>query len=242
MGTAAAPANRLFVALDTIDAADADALAQRLKGVAGGIKLGKEFFTANGPAGVTRVAACGLPLFLDLKFHDIPNTVAGAVKAALPLKPFILNVHASGGAAMMKAAAEAAKAANPRPLVIAVTVLTSLDDNDLRAVGQTPPAVDQAVRLARLAQANGLDGVVCSAKEAMAIRGACGKNFALVVPGIRPAWAAAGDQKRFVTPREAVALGADYLVVGRPITEAADPVEAARRVVAEIADPVLTEP
>ena len=121
-------------------------------------------------------------------------------------------------------------------------MLTSLDDNDLRAVGQTPPAVDQAVRLARLAQASGLDGVVCSAKEAMAIRGACGKNFALVVPGIRPAWAAAGDQKRFVTPREAVALGADYLVVGRPITEAADPIEAARRVTAEIANPVLTEP
>lgn len=242
MSTAADPANRLFVALDTTDAADAAGLAQRLKGVAGGIKLGKEFFTANGPAGVARVAACGLPLFLDLKFHDIPNTVAGAVRAALPLKPFILNVHASGGAAMMKAAVEAAKTAHPRPLVIAVTVLTSLDDNDLRAVGQTPPAVDQAVRLARLAQASGLDGVVCSAKEAMAIRGACGKNFALTVPGIRPAWAAAGDQKRFVTPREAVALGADYLVVGRPITEAADPVEAARRVVAEITNPVLTEP
>ena len=242
MGPAAVkPADRLFVALDTIDVDAAAALAQRLKGVVGGVKMGKEFFTANGPSGFARVAACGLPLFLDLKFHDIPNTVASAIRAALPLKPFIVNVHASGGAAMMKAAAEAAKAGNPRPLVIAVTVLTSLDDNDLRAVGQMTPAVDQAVRLARLAQGSGLDGVVCSAKEAMAIRGACGRDFKLVVPGIRPAWAATGDQKRFVTPREAVALGADYIVVGRPITAAADPVEAARRVVAEIANPVLTE-
>ncbi|MBM3565390.1 MAG: orotidine-5'-phosphate decarboxylase [Alphaproteobacteria bacterium] len=237
-----AHAERLFVALDTNDAEAAARLAQRLKDVVGGVKLGKEFFTAHGPAGVARVAQCGLPLFLDLKFHDIPNTVAGAIKAALALKPFIVNVHASGGPAMMRAAADAAKGGTPRPLVIAVTVLTSLDDNDLRAVGQTPPVVDQAARLARLAKESGLDGVVCSAKEAMAIRGACGNNFKLAVPGIRPAWAAAGDQKRFVTPREAVALGADYIVVGRPITEAPDPVEAARRIVHEIANPVLTEP
>ncbi len=241
--TALTPADRLFVALDTTDAGDAEGLAKRLKGVAGGVKLGHEFFTAHGPAGVARVAAAGLPLFIDLKFHDIPNTVAGAVKAALALKPFMLNVHASGGAAMMRAAADAAaEPGRVRPLVVAVTVLTSLDDADLRAVGMRPPVVEQAVRLARLAQASGLDGVVCSAKEAMAIRGACGRGFRLVVPGIRPAWAAASDQKRIVTPREAIALGADYLVVGRPITEARDPIAAARRIVAEIASPESPDP
>ncbi|MCC7016785.1 MAG: orotidine-5'-phosphate decarboxylase [Rhodospirillales bacterium] len=240
---ALAPAQRLFVALDTADSAAAAALARSLKGVAGGVKLGKEFFTAHGPAGVARVAAEGLPVFLDLKFHDIPNTVAGAVKAALALKPFMLNVHASGGAAMMRAAAKAAaQPGNARPLVVAVTVLTSLDEDDLRAVGMRPPIVDQAVRLAKLAQASDLDGVVCSAKEAMAIRGACGRDFKLVVPGIRPAWAEASDQKRIVTPREAIALGADYLVVGRPITGARDPVSAAKRVVAEIATPESPEP
>ena len=237
-----APADRLLVALDTTDAAAAG-LAKSLKGIAGGAKLGHEFFTANGPAGIARVAAEGLPAFLDLKFHDIPNTVAGAVKAALALKPFMLNVHASGGAAMMRAAAQAAaRPGSHRPLIVAVTVLTSLDDDDLRAVGMRPPIVDQAVRLAKLAQACGLDGVVCSAKEAMAIRGACGRAFRLVVPGIRPAWAASDDQKRIVTPREAIALGADYLVVGRPITEARDPAAAARRIVAEIASPESPEP
>jgi orotidine-5'-phosphate decarboxylase len=240
---ALAPAERLFVALDTADAEAAVALAGKLKGVAGGVKLGKEFFTAHGPAGVARVAAEGLPVFLDLKFHDIPNTVAGAIKAALALKPFMLNVHASGGAAMMRAAARAASQPGAaRPLVVAVTVLTSLDDDDLRAVGVRPPVVEQAVRLARLAHASGLDGVVCSAKESMAIRGACGRGFRLVVPGIRPAWAEAGDQKRIVTPSEAIALGADYLVVGRPITGARDPVAAAKRVVAEIANPDSAEP
>lgn len=241
--TSLSPAERLFVALDTTDADAAAALAKNLKGVAGGVKLGKEFFTAHGPAGVARVAAAGLPVFLDLKFHDIPNTVAGAVKAALALKPFMINVHASGGAAMMRAAMSAAAAPGVvRPLVVAVTVLTSLDDDDLRAVGMRPPVVEQVVRLAKLAQANGLDGVVCSAKEAMAIRGACGRAMRLIVPGIRPAWSAAEDQKRIVTPREAIALGADYLVVGRPITEARDPVAAARRVVAEIGSPESPEP
>lgn len=243
MPAALAPAERLFVALDTADADAAVGLARSLKGAAGGVKLGKEFFTAHGPAGVARVAAEGLPVFLDLKFHDIPNTVASAIKAALPLRPFMLNVHASGGAAMMRAAAEAAAGlGGVRPLVVAVTVLTSLDEDDLRAVGMKTPIADQVVRLAKLAQASGLDGVVCSAKEAMAIRGACGRAFRLVVPGIRPAWAASEDQKRVVTPREAIALGADYLVVGRPIAQARDPVAAARQIVAEIASPENPEP
>jgi orotidine-5'-phosphate decarboxylase len=231
------PAERLFVALDTADLDQALGLAARLKGVVGGVKLGKEFFTAHGPHGVARVADVGLPVFLDLKFHDIPNTVAGAVRAALKLRPFMLNVHAVGGEAMMRAALAEVNEARPRPrpLVVAVTVLTSLTDDDLKATGMAQPMIDQVVRLATLAKRVGLDGVVCSAKEAMTLRGACGKGFKLVVPGIRPAWAEAGDQRRVVTPREAVALGADYLVIGRPITAAADPVAAAKRIVEEIA-------
>lgn len=226
---------RIFVALDTTDAAAAETLARRLKGLVGGIKLGKEFFTANGPAGVARIGTIGMPVFLDLKFHDIPNTVAGAVRAALALRPFMLNVHAAGGEAMMRAAAEAAAAGRPKPLVVAVTVLTSLDERDLKATGILSPPADQAVKLARLAWAAGLDGVVCSAKEIVSMRGALGRDFRLVVPGIRPEWAAAGDQKRVVTPKEAIALGADYIVIGRPITGADDPVAAARRIADEIA-------
>jgi len=231
------PSERLFVALDTADLDQALGLAERLKGVVGGVKLGKEFFTAHGPHGVARLAAVGLPVFLDLKFHDIPNTVAGAVRAALKLRPFMLNVHAAGGEAMMRAALAEVNEARPRPrpLVVAVTVLTSLTDDDLKATGVAQSMIDQVIRLATLAKRVGLDGVVCSAKEAMTLRGACGKNFKLVVPGIRPAWADAGDQKRVVTPKEAIALGADYLVIGRPITAAADPVAAAKRIVEEIA-------
>jgi orotidine-5'-phosphate decarboxylase len=182
-----------------------------------------------------RAVAGGERLFLDLKFHDIPNTVAGAVRAACHLRPALLNVHASGGATMMQAAAEAAREAAEdmeveRPLVLGVTVLTSLDDEDLAAVGQRGPAREQVIRLARLAQASGLDGVVCSPREIVALRKACGPGFVLLVPGIRPAWAAKGDQKRTMTPAEALAAGADYLVIGRPITAAEDPTAAARRI------------
>lgn len=223
------PANPVFCAIDTDDLGRAEALARAVAGGAGGIKLGKEFFTAHGPQGVRRVqAAAGLPLFLDLKWHDIPNTVAGAVRAALPLAPFMLNVHASGGPAMLKAAGEAARG---ETLVIAVTVLTSLDESDLDAVGLRGPAAARAVALARLAQDCGLDGVVCSAHEIAAIRAACGPAFRLVVPGVRPAGAETGDQKRVMTPRDARRAGADYLVVGRPITGAADPAAAARAIV-----------
>jgi len=230
------PTNRIFVAVDTTDPGRAADLAADLGGLVGGLKLGKEFFTANGPQGARRVIdAAGLPLFLDLKFHDIPNTVASAVRAALPLHPFMLDVHAAGGPAMMRAAAAAAAEAGPsRPLVLGVTVLTSLTDDDLAAMGVAGKTTEQVVRLARLAQECGLDGVVCSAKEIVALRGACGAGFKLVVPGIRPAWAAADDQRRIVTPGEAMALGADFLVIGRPITGAADPAEAARRIVDEI--------
>lgn len=236
--TAIDPKDRVFVALDTQDLGRAAGLARALAGIVGGVKLGKEFFTAQGPDGVRAVAG-GERLFLDLKFHDIPNTVAGAVRAAVHLRPAFLNVHAAGGRAMMQAAAEAAREAaedaeTPRPLVLGVTVLTSLDDDDLAAVGQLGPAGEQVIRLARLAQASGLDGVVCSAREIAALRQACGPDFRLMVPGIRPAWAAQGDQKRVATPARAVAAGADYLVIGRPITGADDPAAAARRIVDEL--------
>ena len=229
------PADRLFVALDAPDMDGALSLAGSLAGLVGGIKLGKAFFTANGPQGVRRAAAAGLPVFLDLKFHDIPNTVADAVRAALSLAPVMLTVHASGGAAMMRAAADAAgEAGANRPLVLGVTVLTSLGDDDLAATGPAGPVSDQVMRLARLAQAGGLDGVVCSAREVAALRAECGATFTLVVPGIRPGGAAAGDQKRTATPAEAIAAGADYLVVGRPIAGADDPAQAARVIIDEI--------
>jgi len=229
------PTERIFAAIDTTDTDRARTLADQVRGRVGGIKLGKEFFTANGPRDVANVIG-DARLFLDLKFHDIPNTVAGAVRAASALKPFLLNVHASGGTAMMRAAADAAaEVGEARPLMLGVTVLTSLGDEDLAAMGVNGTAADQVVRLAKLAQDCGLDGVVCSAREIEALRDACGDGFKLVVPGIRPSWASADDQKRIVTPREAIERGADYLVIGRPITAAADPAEAADRIADELA-------
>ena len=228
---------RIFVALDTTDVGHAMELANGLKGSVGGVKIGKEFFTANGPDGVHRVTECGMPLFLDLKFHDIPNTVAGAIRAALPLKPLILNVHAGGGRRMMEAAAAAADGADTdqRPHVIGVTVLTSMAREDLAETGVDEEPLEQVLRLGRLAKSSGLNGVVCSAKEVVALRGSVGEDFLLVVPGIRPAWASSDDQRRVVTPRDAVDLGADYLVIGRPITGHADPREAARLIAEELA-------
>ncbi|HMB74814.1 MAG TPA: orotidine-5'-phosphate decarboxylase [Kiloniellaceae bacterium] len=231
--------NPVLVAIDTSDMARAHEICRQSEGLVGGLKFGKEFFTAHGPDGVRRVAG-EHPFFLDLKFHDIPNTVAGAIRAAVGLGPFMVNLHASGGRAMMEAAIAAAEEGaaalgRARPLVIAVTVLTSLDDEDLVAVGQPDGAAEQVLRLARLAQDCGLDGVVCSPKEIDMLRAACGPDFKLVVPGIRPAWAASGDQKRIMTPGQAVAAGADYIVVGRAITGADDPAAAAQRILAELA-------
>ncbi len=228
------PSDRIFVALDTTDLESALALGRSLKGLIGGVKVGKEFFTALGPDGVKAVGELGLPVFLDLKFHDIPATVAGAVKAATALKPFMLNVHASGGGAMMRAAVDAAGINTVRPLVLAVTVLTSMGDDDLAGVGVPDTAANQVLRLAKLAKESGIDGVVCSALETKALRAQLGDDFKLVVPGIRPQWAAANDQKRIVTPSQAVALGADYLVIGRPITGANDPADAAKRIADEL--------
>jgi orotidine-5'-phosphate decarboxylase len=226
------PRNPVFVALDTTDPAEAARLAGAVAPSVGGIKLGLEFFCANGPAGVRQVMGAGAaPLFLDLKLHDIPNTVAGAVRAVAPLAPYLLTVHAAGGPAMMRAAAEAAAEARPdRPRIVAVTVLTSLDEADLAAIGIAGRVADQAARLADLALAAGLDGVVCSAHEAATLRRRLGPAAILVVPGIRPAGSALGDQKRVMNPAEAMAAGATHLVIGRPITGAPDPAAAARAI------------
>lgn len=229
------PHERVLVAIDTTDCDKAVGIANAITGSVGGVKLGKEFFVSNGPEGVRRVTAGGTPLFLDLKWHDIPNTVAGAVRASLPLKPLIVNVHASGGPAMMRAAAEAAAVAGAdRPMVIGVTVLTSMTEDDLAAVGQQTDMQAQVARLAKLAKECGLDGVVCSAKEIRLVKEACGPDFKCIVPGIRPVWSVANDQKRIATPSQAVLDGADYLVIGRPIAAAEDPANAAKRVAEEL--------
>lgn len=225
--------DRIYVALDTTDESHALHLAQTLKGHVGGMKVGKEFFTALGPQGVAAIRNVGMPVFLDLKFHDIPNTVAAAVRAAAQTGSKIVNVHAQGGPEMLYQAAKAARASGI-DWIIAVTVLTALDDDDLKAVGIQDNATDQVVRLAKLTQSCGLDGVVCSAQEIAPIRAACGPDFKLVVPGIRPDWAAKGDQKRTMTPRQAVEAGADVLVIGRPITQADDPAAAAQRIAEEL--------
>jgi orotidine-5'-phosphate decarboxylase len=221
----------VYCALDTTDIGKAKALASAIKPWIGGIKLGLEFFNANGPQGIASIAELGLPVFADLKMHDIPNTVAGGIRAVLPLGVSIVNVHASGGRAMMKAAAEAAATAGPRrPKVIAVTVLTSMDEADLNETGVPGAPAAQVIRLATLARDAGIDGVVCSAHEIEPLRKALGPDFMLVVPGIRPAGADTGDQKRIMTPAEAVRRGADWLVIGRPITGAPDPAAAARAI------------
>ena len=235
------PSDRIFVALDLTDEEEARSLARRLMGHVGGFKLGLEFFSANGPDAVRAIVDTGLKVFLDLKFHDIPNTVAGAVRAATAIGVSILNVHASGGLYMMRAAAEAAAVGAERhgvakPIVAAVTVLTSMDTSDLDMVGQRGPTGEQVARLAQLTKFAGLDGVVCSPAESAAVRYACGDDFVRIVPGIRPSWASTDDQKRITTPRQALDAGATYLVIGRPITQADDPVEAAFRIAGEMAE------
>lgn len=234
------PEKRILCALDTTDAAQALALGQQVAPYVGGLKLGLEFFGANGPQGFQQFQDAGLPLFLDLKLHDIPTTVAKTIHALMPLAPTILTIHTAGGPAMMRAAATAATDAAKdvgcaRPIIVGVTILTSLDEDDLRAVGYDRTVSEQVVRLAALAKDSGLDGVVCSPHEISAIRAACGKDFKLVVPGIRPEGSATGDQKRVMTPREALERGADYMVIGRPITQADDPASAAQAIVRELA-------
>ena len=241
--------NRILVALDVDSAVEARALADRLRGRVGGFKIGKQLFTAEGPAVVRALADRGDRVFLDLKFHDIPNTVAAAVAAAVTTGAWMVNVHAAGGRSMMAAAADAAVAAaakhqQTRPLVIAVTVLTSLDAAGLHETGVARPLVEQVVHLARLAQDSGLDGVVASPQEIGAIRAACGPDFLIVTPGIRRRTGKppADDQARTLGPAEAVAAGASFLVVGRPITAAPDPCAAAEELAADIARTDSTAP
>jgi orotidine-5'-phosphate decarboxylase len=232
-------ANPVFVAIDTTDLGEAKTWAKRLSGSVGGIKLGLEFFLARGPAGVSAVMAeaPGMPLFLDLKLHDIPNTVAGAVRAVAALKPRYLTIHAAGGPAMLRAAAEAAaKSGKDRVKLLGVTVLTSLDAQDLKRVGFADrPMAEQVAALASLSKECGLDGAICSPHEVASLRRAMGPDFVLMVPGVRPVWSDPGDQKRVMTPAEAMRAGATHLVIGRPITRAADPLEAARRIAGELA-------
>ncbi len=220
----------VYVALDTPDIERAKAIATRVRHHVGGIKLGLEFFMANGRHGVHEMADIGLPIFLDLKFHDIPNTVGKAVQALRPLEPAIITVHAAGGRAML----EDAKAAAPTGTkVVAVTMLTSLDANDLTSIGLSPDPHEQVVRLAELAKSAGVDGIVCSGEEVKAAHAAWKDGF-FVVPGVRPANGITGDQKRVVTPRTALDAGASILVIGRPITQAEDPDLAAREIEATL--------
>ena len=222
--------NPIYVALDTPDLARAQALALAVRPHVGGLKLGLEFFVANGPAGVAAMRDFGLPIFLDLKLHDIPNTVGHAVAALAGLAPALLTVHASGGVAMCAAAKAAAP---PATQIIGVTVLTSLDDDDLTAAGVGDGAAAQVTRLAAISRDGTLDGIVCSPLETAAMRAVLG-NRTLVVPGVRPVGSDAGDQKRVLTPAQALAAGATILVIGRPITAAADPTEAARLIAASL--------
>lgn len=220
----------LFVALDTPSVQRARHLAEAVRTHVGGLKLGLEFFAANGPEGVSALAAMGLPIFLDLKLHDIPNTVGKAVSALAPLSPAVLTVHAAGGSAMLAAA----KAAAPTSCrVVAVTVLTSLDEQDLLAVGVESSTGDQVRRLTDLTRSAGCDGIVCSGAEVSDARRSWRDGF-FVVPGLRPSGSSLGDQKRVLTPAEALASGASVMVVGRPITDASDPAEAARSITASL--------
>jgi orotidine-5'-phosphate decarboxylase len=230
--------NRILAALDFPEAGSAMASAEALRGHVGGFKIGKQLFTASGPEAVRALVERGDRVFLDLKFHDIPNTVAGAVASASALGVWMTNVHASGGRAMMAAAREAAdkhaRGSTGRTLVIAVTVLTSLDAAALKDIGVDSSPADQVARLARLARESGLDGVVCSPQEIELVRRECGAGFLIVTPGIRGAGDAKGDQARTATPEGAIKAGADYLVVGRPITAASNPADAADRIAAEM--------
>jgi orotidine-5'-phosphate decarboxylase len=231
----------IFCAVDTPDVDRALSLAAAMQRAGCGIKLGLEFFNAQGAEGVKEIRRSypDIALFLDLKFHDIPNTVAGAVRAVCALEPQFLNVHASGGAAMMRAAREAVDKAAENfgiiaPKLLGVTILTSIDEAALTEAGFQPGLEDRVVQLARLTQDTGLDGIVCSGQEIEPVRRACGKDFSLMVPGIRPDKGTAQDQKRVMTPQQALQAGANYLVIGRPITEADRPAEAAMAILKTI--------
>jgi orotidine-5'-phosphate decarboxylase len=224
----------IIVALDYANPADALALVERLEPGRCKLKVGKELFTRGGPALVEQLVSRGYDVFLDLKFHDIPNTVGGACAAAADLGVWMVNVHALGGRRMMEAARDAIEKAAHKPLLIGVTILTSMGEEDIHEVGLAGTPADNVLRLAALARQSGLDGVVCSPREIAPLRENLGSEFQLVTPGIRPAWAATGDQKRVLTPAEAIAAGASHLVIGRPITGAPSPIEALARIESEL--------
>ncbi len=225
---------RVIVALDYPAAAPALEFASRVDPSLCRLKVGKELFVSAGPQLVEKLAGQGFDVFLDMKFHDIPNTVAQACKAAAQLGVWMVNVHASGGRKMMSAAREALESLPQRPLLIGVTVLTSMGAEDLAEIGLALDPAVQVERLARLAKESGLDGVVCSAQEASLLKAACGKEFKLITPGIRPAQASLDDQNRVMTPQAAIAAGSDYLVIGRPITQSADPIATLQAINASI--------
>jgi orotidine-5'-phosphate decarboxylase len=225
---------KIVVALDFAEASQALAFVDRIDPTLCRVKVGKELFTAEGPRFVEELVKRNFGVFLDLKFHDIPNTVAKACEAAAKLGVWMLNVHASGGRAMMEAARNAVDKSSQQPLLIAVTVLTSMDQAALNEIGVAGNLQDQVLRLALLTQLAGLDGVVCSAQEAPLLRQYANKDFCLVTPGIRPATASKDDQSRVVTPADALQQGSSYLVIGRPITQASDPIQALQAINAEI--------
>jgi len=229
------PGPRVIVALDYPDRAAAMALVERLQPGLCRLKVGKELFTRAGPQLVEELAARGFDVFLDLKFHDIPNTVASACHAAADLGVWMLNVHALGGERMLLAAREGCSRAGHAPLLVAVTILTSMDAQDLAAVGLAGSPEENVLRLAALAQRCGLDGVVCSSRETAVLRKRLGPDFTLVTPGIRPAGSQQDDQRRVMTPQEAISSGASYLVIGRPVTQADDPVSVLRTINSELA-------
>lgn len=216
----------IVVALDFDNRTQTLELVERLDPERCRLKIGKELFTSEGPQLVEAVQNKGFDVFLDLKFHDIPNTCAKAVAAAANLGVWMVNVHASGGERMMVAAREALEKFQQKPLLIGVTVLTSMEQSDLAGIGLDIEPQQQVKRLAQLTKASGLDGVVCSAQEAVMLKQLCGQDFKLVTPGIRPSFAAQGDQRRVMTPKQAMDAGVDYMVIGRPITQAKDPIEA----------------
>jgi orotidine-5'-phosphate decarboxylase len=226
--------DRLIVALDVSSASEALRMASQLRNSVSRLKVGKQLFTAEGPQVVRELTSPGFGIFLDLKFHDIPNTVGAAVRSVAGLGVDMLTVHASGGSKMLRAAVEAAKQSSKPPKILAVTVLTSMTDEDVQEVGFSGRVVDEVLRLAELALTAGCDGIVASAREAAEVRRRLGEGFAIATPGIRPAGDAAGDQARVVTPTDAVRAGVSYLVVGRPITAAADPAATAQRILSEI--------
>jgi orotidine-5'-phosphate decarboxylase len=228
------PRDRLIIALDVASATAAQKIVSDIGESAHIYKVGKQLFTAEGPQVVRDLVATGRKVFLDLKFHDIPNTVALAVAQAASLNVTMLTVHASGGGKMLRAAVEAASRADVPPMILAVTVLTSMEDSDLPGIGVRGTVLDQTLRLATLAITNGCDGIVTSALEVRELRSELGDEFAVVTPGVRPAGSEMGDQARVVTPAEAIAAGATHIVVGRPITAAPDPASAAKEIIQQI--------